>query len=359
MNKLTNKKSSKDYKIIVIGASWHGSDCTGLARGFRELGCSVELIGSDQFFPKTDKSILSRIIHIILRFYFKKQFNNFILKTAHLIKPDLIVVFKGNHVSSESTLKQLSKLDTWLVNFYPDISVMNHSSVEVQGFKFYNHIFTTKTFGINDLKFNLGLTNVSFLPHGYDQLVHRPIFTDIDLGWKNDVSFIGGWCQKKENILKDLAKKLPKIKLKIWGPGWENNSSKCLEDSIVGYPIYGDYYAMAINSSSINLGLLQEIEEGASSGDLITARTFHIPASGGFMLHEHTEEISQYFEEDKEAVFFSSSDDLVEKIKYYLKNEKLRKKIAKAGYARCIRENKLTYRALSIINKYEKIKNKS
>jgi spore maturation protein CgeB len=42
------------------------------------------------------------------------------------------------------------------------------------------------------------------------------------------------------------------------------------------------------------------------------------------------------FKEDKEAVFFSSSEELVDKVKFYLRNESLRKEVAAAGHKRCM-----------------------
>ena len=133
---------------------------------------------------------------------------------------------------------------------------MNHSSIDIDGFKHFHHIFTTKSFGVNDYKRNLGLTEVSFLPHGCDPYVHRIVNKELCSDWENDVSFIGGWSEHKEKLLRALKIDLPDIELKIWGPGWENNKSECLKSSIEGYGIYGDFYAIAINASRINLGLL-------------------------------------------------------------------------------------------------------
>jgi len=342
------------YRVLVIGESWNGSDCTGLARGFREIGCAVELIGTDQFFPKTDESFFSKVLNRLLHFFFKSQFNEYISSASKIFDPNITVVFKGNHISVD-TLKDLKDKNNWLVNFYPDISLTNHSSVEVAGFSYYDHIFTTKSFGIKDYEYNLGLTNVSFLPHGCDPNVHRFIERDLYKNWTNDVSFIGTWSKHKEGVLSGVKMSLPDIDLKIWGNGWENIESECLKSSIAGYPVFGDLYAMAINASRINLGLLQEIAEGASSGDLITARTFHIPSSGGFMLHERTEEVLDYFKENEEMACFSSEREMVEKIKFYLENETKRKEIAKMGNIRCIRENKHSHRTRSIIEKYEEI----
>lgn len=342
----------KKYKILFIGDSWHGSDSTALARGFRKIGCAVEVIGADQFFPKTDRSFFSKILASLLKGFFKKQFNRHILKCASIIKPHITVVFKGNHVDVQTLLK-LREESNWLTNFYPDISLMNHFSVQVDGFQHYHHIFTTKSFGVKDYERNLGLTEVSFLAHGCDPNVHRPMNKEICKDWENDVSFIGGWSEHKEKLLRALKTNLPDIDLKIWGPKWENHKSDCLESSIAGHGIYGDFYAIAINASRINLGLLQEKAEGASSGDLTTARTFHITASGGLMLHERNDEVLNYFEEDKEIICFSSDTELVEKVKFYLSNVAARNQIAETGRNRCLAENKNSKRAKSIIKKYE------
>jgi len=52
----------------------------------------------------------------------------------------------------------------------------------------------------------------------------------------------------------------------------------------------------------------------------IHLRTFEIPMSGGIQLVAHTNELSEYFEEDKEVLFYKSEEELVDKAKYYLNN---------------------------------------
>jgi spore maturation protein CgeB len=75
---------------------------------------------------------------------------------------------------------------------------------------------------------------------------------------------------------------------------------------------------------------------GATKGDATTTRTYEIPACGGFMLHERSDELAKFFEEGKEVACFESSAEVAEKIHYYLRHEDERKAIAQAGYNRCV-----------------------
>jgi len=61
------------------------------------------------------------------------------------------------------------------------------------------------------------------------------------------------------------------------------------------------------------------------------------------MLAERTEEHLEFFEEDKEAVYFSSIDELVDKLRYYLHHDNKRVQIAERGYKR-VTLNKHTYK---------------
>nr|WP_276598371.1 glycosyltransferase [Flavobacterium azizsancarii] len=71
------------------------------------------------------------------------------------------------------------------------------------------------------------------------------------------------------------------------------------------------------------------------NSDTQTSRTMEIPACGGFMLAERTTEHLDLFSENKEAVFFSNDEELLEKCRYYLINEEERKRIVEGGILRC------------------------
>ena len=337
-------------RLVMTGVSWHGSSVTGLTRGFRELGHLVELIGIDQFFPATDGSRFARGVRRALSPFCRAQFNRRIREAVRGRRPDFVLVFKGAHVAP-ATLAEVRRRGVWLCNFWPDVSMVGHGGVDGRIFSYFDHLFTTKSFGMADIEARLGMTNTSFLPHGFDPQVHRPILRRSDAP-DAPVSFVGAWSPGKERFLAPLAEAIGPEKLAVRGDAWNRVRSVPLRRAVRGGSVFGDFYAEAIAASRINLGLLSEKVPGASSGDLVTTRTYEISACGGFLLHQRTAELADFFDEGREVACFGSSEELVEKVAYYLDHETERRQIALAGYQRCVRENPWSQRARVIVERF-------
>lgn len=345
-------------KILCVGPMWRGSNAGGMFRALSRVGNLISVIDENYYINLSNKEFKVKAIDKLFRNWHIKEFNSAILNEANSFEPDFVLVYKGAFVLPE-TLHHLKKRGLKLINFYPDVSFRTHGSLLAHTLPLYDHIFTTKTFGIKDMKDQLGIVSSTFIPHGFDPDIHK--FLDISKFstqyFNCDVSFIGGWSEKKASMLSTIKKAHPAVNIKIWGSRWENCKEEVLQSSIQHKSIHGDLYTIGILSSKINLGLLHEKVQGASSGDLITSRTFHIPGAGGFMIHERTPEIGSYFEENTEIACFETEKELAEKVIYYLENESNRTLLAQQGHQRALQDHSLDKRAQLVMSHIEPILN--
>lgn len=337
----------QNLKVTVVGESWHGSNCTSLATGFRDLGHVTDLIGCDEFFPTVGRRLVPRIVRRLGRPLWVSEYNQHIRTQICDFSPDLVVIYKGSWVTLE-TLRYIKARGIWTCNMFPDISVFAEVGVDPQLFFEFDHVFTAKSFGVADLRRHFGIERATFLPHGFDPLVHRPVPVDSS----SDVCFVGTWSDHKERHLSAIATALGAGRLVIWGTQWERARSKVLEPAIRQRPARGDLYAQALSRARVSVALLTQRRSGASSGDLTTARTFEIPACGGFMLHERNDEVRSFFEEGREIECFDGVDELVDKTRYYLEHEAERADIAEAGRLRCLRDHSYSRRARVIVDEF-------
>jgi len=344
-------------RILAMGPLWRGSNAGGLFRALSREGCMIEIVDEFYFISLQTTKKPVKIIDRIIRPLQVREYNDAIIKKISAFQPQVVFVYKGMFVLPD-TLHFAKKNNCHLVLFYPDVSLTAHGANIPNCLPLYDEIFTTKTFGIKDMSSKYGINNTFFIPHGFDPEIHRPLkISNEDFSiFGCDVSFIGTWSAKKEKFLSFLKEHVPEINLKIWGGQWDRATAQILKKSIEGKPVIGDLYAMAIQCSKINLGILSEKVSGSSSGDLITSRTFHIPGASGFMLHERNEESTLYYNENEEAGFFDGPEELVAKVKYYLSNDAKREEIRLGGYKRAVAGHSLDARARVILNELKRIK---
>jgi spore maturation protein CgeB len=242
---------------------------------------------------------------------------------------DILFTVKGNTIYPW-TLRKIKKK-------YPNIKIIswslddmyawhNRSLYYTLGIKYYDLVVTTKSYNIKEL-YNMGAKQVLFQYQAYSKDLHKPYKCEKNSYNEIDVLFIGYFEEERYKSMLFLAKN--GIKVDIYGPAWDKNIELHKNLTIHNKVLIGKEYAKALSCAKISLCFLRKMNR-----DLHTSRSMEIPACGGFMIAERTNEHLALFEEDKEAVYFDTNEELLKKVKYYLKNEEERKKIAKAGYER-------------------------
>lgn len=98
-------------------------------------------------------------------------------------------------------------------------------------------------------------------------------------------------------------------------------------------------------NSKINLNItLRSIKTG------IPLRAFDIMGCGGFLLTNYQEELFEYFEADKDFVYYTDYEDLMEKADYYLLHEEERVQIAQNGRRKVYKQHNMRLRVQNILD---------
>lgn len=246
---------------------------------------------------------------------------------------DIIWIDKGNTIYP-STLLKIKELQPKckLVHYMiDDFMNPNHKTRQIiKTIPLYDYYIVNRTANVEELK-QYGCKNPICIFMTYESKFHYPrIITDEDkIKLGGDVGFIGTYEDERAESICFLADH--GVYVRVWGNGWEKLKNYSSHLHIEGKGLYNDNFCKAIGAFKINLGFLRK-----KSRDLHTTRSSEIPACGGFMLAERTDEHLAMFKEGKEAAFFSSNEELLEKCKYYLEHEEERVAIAEAGRKRCI-----------------------
>lgn len=327
------------HLILYLGADWWGSDARALAVALRKRKqLLIEALYED-YFPMQGTSFSLRVLRRLGRSLFADGFNRAVKAHAKNHALDFVLVFKGM-LLRPATLEPFRRAGIPLYCVYPDVSYKDHGRDIWNCLPLYDAVFTTKSFHLADTELRSRTRRLIEVAHGHDPEVHRPVALSdrIRVAYECDVSFVGCWSPKKEEYIGHLINHLSRLDIRIYGPGW-HHARAAVAAHWQKRGAFGDEYALICQASRINLGLLSEAGGGTRLGDQTTARTWQIPACGGFMLHERTEELARYFEPEKEVGTFSGPLELLVKISYYLANESIRHSIAEAGYQRSRQDN--------------------
>lgn len=247
---------------------------------------------------------------------------------------EVIWIEKGNTIRPK-TLKKIKKHqpNAKLVSCSEDdmYGWHNRSFFYTWGLAYYDIVFTTKVYNLDELK-ALGAKRVELFLDAYDESLHRPlVLNNVEVArFRADVGAAGAFEEDRAGQMLYLAER--GIKITIWGNGWAAWVNKHPNLIVKNEHLFGIDYVKAICATKISLCFLRKINR-----DEVTSRSVEIPACGGFMIAERTKRHQDFFVDGKEAVFFDTKDELYDLVVKYLLNDEIRTEIAKAGRNRVIK----------------------
>ncbi|MBE7183292.1 MAG: glycosyltransferase [Methylobacterium mesophilicum] len=326
-------------RILAVGETRHGTNAHAFIRAFRRSGHSVEVIADEYYGAPAWTSRRLKALRRAIQPMLVREGTHAIRRAVQDFRPHLLFVFLGSMVTPQAILAA-QEAGAVAINFWPDISITAHGKWPQHALPLYDWVFSTKRFGLADMERLLDVRRASYMPHAFDPETHRPSLLDETdrARYSCDVSFIGTWSPKKEHAIRAIHDALPDARMRVWGRQWRR-AAPGLETVVEGRSVWGVEYAKAVGASRINLALLSEARGEASGGDTVTSRSFHIPASGGFMLHERTVEAQRFFTEGLDCAMFGDRRELVAKVRYFLAHAEERVRLATGGRARVLSDD--------------------
>ncbi len=263
-------------------------------------------------------------------------------------KLDVMIYLNDSEPNEQFAKKHI----LYLQNGYPEGSDVIIK--KLYNFNYDGYMFISKK--LLELHTKLGLEGI-YLPFGVDLDLFYP--REIDEKFNFEVAYIGndikGEYRTKKYILPATQFKfglfgnwqLPKKKLsermKFWVKDYTPEYKKILSKKSLG-KILQENVPVLYSSSKININCsLQD----CANWDIISLRIFEVLACKGFLI---TDRIKIVEEEMSDCVVFTDGDlDLIEKIRFYLEEEDIRKKFAENGYKYVVKHASIQDRMKELI----------
>lgn len=168
---------------------------------------------------------------------------------------------------------------------------------------------------------------------------------------KYDVTFVGSFTpyhRKGTKLLEEVAKHIP---IHIWGQG-------------IGFlsplsPLRKNYHGEAWGLDMFKILAKSKIiinrHIGVSGKYANNMRLFEATGMGAMLITDKKKNLKEIFKVGQEVVDYKDAEDLIRKIRYYLKNDGEREKIAEAGQKRTLKTHNYKVRMaelVKIIGKY-------
>lgn len=270
------------------------------------------------------------------------ELNKALLEAVDSVNPDVVFTVQRDYEIWLETIQIIKFGGAATISWTTDDSWKYREVSRFVGSAY--HSMTTTYSSCIPMYYKDNIKNVLLTQWGVNSdLLKEPLPANL---CRYQVSFVGAAHGERKNKIDELARQ--GIDVVCFGYGWPNGSidakdiPKIVRESII-----------SLNFANANKGPNQ-----------IKARTYEVPGAGGFLMTEYAQDLEKSYHPDKEIVVFTSMENLVAKVKYFLANPEERNQIALNGFLRTKQEHTYEKRLQEIVefalashnkNKHEEI----
>lgn len=290
----------------------------------------------------------------IIQKFSRDEVNRQLLETVYKEKPDLCFFFLFENEIKKEVIKEITEKSTSITfNWFADDHWRfdNYSKYWAPCF---NWVATTDS-KAPERYHKIGYKNIIKTQWACNHFLYKLL----NLPKIYDVSFVGQPHSNRKEIVEKIRK--AGIDIKCWGEGWPNgrisqeemiqvfsqskiNLNLTKSSGAINWKTPAKIFLRREYNGSIRLCNPKEWIDNFKSilgkeREQIKGRNFEIPGCGGFLLTGDADNLTDYYKDGQEIVIYKDIDDLIDKIRYFLKHDDERKAIARAGYERTLRDH--------------------
>jgi spore maturation protein CgeB len=328
-------------RVLVIGSQsfsdtmeWHVVDSLSRA------GVPVRLFECRAFYntmPKLFGAALAKTTALLLREP-ERLLERRLVRSVAEFSPSLVLVLLGSQLSPKTVTLLRAHTDSPIVCWCQDqLSTLGRQYVLGAG---YDLVFVKDRYLQDLFSRMVRSTAFQYLPEACNPRVHHPVtLSERDaIQYNCEVMIAGTLYYYRQEILRQLTK----FDLKIWGdvPDW---LQKKVSPYHAGRQVSGVEKCRAAAGARICLNTLHLAEING-----LNCRAFELAGCAGFQLITSVPVLAEHFAPDQELVTFSTIDELIEKVTYYLAHPDKARAIARRGMERALRDHTYEHRLQQI-----------
>lgn len=302
--------------VLLVGNFTKGSLELSYYNAFNEKGYNVEcfnIIEAENKYTrfKPFGSVINKFIPIDA---WLKKANRDLILTASKSKPELIIYFGQNRFLANAIAQIKTMITAKHVLVWPD-TLLNFGYMHIVSLPLYDCVASYSKSAVKSFV-ELGGKNVIWLPLAGDPILHKRY--EIHSPLLYDISFIGQWRPEREEAISYILNNTNGINVNIWGPDWKRRSkNKKILNSVRGRGLYGDDFSKVVQSSRINLNIIDDTNFPAAN-----MRFFEILVLGGIEVSSMCPEFEHDIKNREHIFYYKNLNELVEIINSILnKNE--------------------------------------
>jgi spore maturation protein CgeB len=328
-------------RTLVIGSHcFTDSMESHVLDALRELGCTAEFFAARAIggIETSLQKAMQKAANLLLREP-ERLVERRLFATIERLQPELILVILGSQLSPKTVQLLRARSQAPIVCWCQD-SMTTLGRQYLLGAQ-YDAVFVKDRYMQSEFSRVFRATPFHYLPEACNPRVHRALQLDsaeqARLGC--DVMIAGSLYYYRQEIIAALRA----FNVKIYGhrPSWFLDRLPGLH---VGREVYGEDKVRAVRAARIALNTLHYSEING-----LNCRAFELAGCGAFQIVSARPVLAEHFRIGEEIETFENIDELVEKVRFYLRNPERARRIGDAGGRRAHTEHTFTHRLESLL----------